>query len=73
MKTTKVGSSSLNVVDTSSSEESDATPFFAYFGAPENWLFDSGATDHMTPFGSDLTDYICYLEERNVTLGDGAT
>ena len=53
-KTAKAGSSSLNVIDASSSEESDATPFFTYFGAPENWLFDSGATDHMTPFGSDL-------------------
>ena len=72
-KPAKAGSSTLNVVDASSSNESDATPFFAYFGAPENWLFDSGATDHMTPFGSDLTDYVRYSEERNVTLGDGAT
>ena len=72
-KTVKAGSSSLNVVDASSSDESDATPFFTYFGAPENWLFDSSATNHMTPFGSDLTDYICYSEEHNVTLGDGAT
>ena len=72
-KPAKAGSSTLNVVDASSSDESDATPFFTYFGAPENWLFDSGATDYMTPFGSDLTDYVCYSEERNVTLGDGAT
>ena len=67
-KPAKAGSSTLNVVDASSSDESDATPFFTYFGAPENWLFDSGATDHMTPFGSDLTDYVRYSEERNVTV-----
>ena len=71
-KPAKAGPSNLNVVDASSSDESDA-PFFAYFGAPENWLFDSGATDHMTPFGSDLTDYVRFVEERSVTLGDGAT
>ena len=31
------------------------------------------ATNHMTPFGLDLTDYVRYSEECNVTLGDGAT
>ena len=42
-KTAKAGSSSLNVVDASSSDESDATPFFTYFGAPENWLLTACA------------------------------
>ena len=27
----------------------------------------------MTPFRSDLTDYVQFLEEQTVTLGDGAT
>ena len=69
----KAGSSSLNVIDASSSDESDATSFFAYFGAPENWLFDSGTTNHMTPFRSDLTNYDRFVEERSVTLGNGTT
>ena len=37
----------LNVVET----EVDAkieSPIFCYFGAPENWLMDSGAIDHMS-------------------------
>jgi len=42
----------LNVI--ASDNESDASPLCCYFGAPENWLVDSGATDHMTPFGSDI-------------------
>ena len=44
----KAGTSSLNVIDASSSDESNA-PIFAYFGAPENWLFDSGTTDLSGP------------------------
>ena len=69
----KSGSSSLNVVEEVSDAESDS-PFFAYFGAPENWLMDSGATDHMSPFGSDFKSYTAYAESRtSVLLGDGST
>jgi hypothetical protein len=65
------GSSSLNVVDASDSK-SDAK-VFCYFGAPENWLYDSGTTNHMSPFGSDFKDYVKFVEEHNVTLGDCTT
>ena len=68
---TKVGGSSLNVVETSDAESD--SPVLCYFGAPENWLMDSGATDHMTPFGSDFKDYVSYAESRTVLLGDGST
>jgi hypothetical protein len=69
----KPGGSSLNVVETSDAESD--SPVLCYFGAPENWLMDSGATDHMTPFGSDFTSvsYVKFVESRTVVLGDGST
>lgn len=67
----KAGGSSLNVVENSDAESD--SPVLCYLGAPENWLMDSGATDHMTPFGSDFTDYNKYVESRTVILGDGST
>ena len=67
----KPGSSSLNVVETSDAESD--SPVLCYLGAPENWLMDSGATDHMTPFGSDFLSYIKFVESRTVVLGDGST
>ena len=64
--------SSLNVVENSDAESD--SPVFCYFGAPESWLMDSGATDHMTPFGSDFRSYTAYAESpRAVILGDGST
>ena len=68
------GSSSLNVVDNSDAQSD--SPVFAYFGAPENFLMDSGATDHMTPFGSDFkrNSYVSLVDSnQSVTLGDGTT
>ena len=56
----RAGSSSLNVVETSDAESD--SPVLCYFGAPENWLMDSGATDHMTPFGSDFLSYAKFVE-----------
>ena len=67
-------SSLLNVVDHSDAESE--VPFFAYLGSPENWLVDSGATDHMSPFGSDFRDYVAFAESRRdntVMLGDSTT
>ena len=58
----KPGSSSLNIVEEVSDAESDS-PFFAYFGAPENWHMDSGANDHMSPFGSDFNSYTTTLSQ----------
>ena len=66
---------SLHVLDTSDCE-SDA-PVSCYVGltaSPESWLMDSGATDHMTPFGSDFTEYATLSNSNNrVILGDGST
>jgi len=67
----KPGGSSLNVVENSDAESD--SPVLCYFGAPENWLMDSGATDHMTPFGSDFTSYVKFVESRTVLLGDSST
>ena len=67
----KPGGSSLNVVENSDAESD--SPVLCYFGAPENWLMDSGATDHMTPYGSDFTSYAKFNESRTVILGDGST
>jgi hypothetical protein len=64
--------SSLNVVENTDAESN--SPLFCYFGAPESWLMDSGATDHMSPFGSDFKNYAVYAESRHtVVLGDGST
>ena len=68
----KPGGGSLNVVEHDTDAESES-PVLCYFGAPENWLMDSGATDHMTPFGSDFKSYAKFVESRTVILGDGST
>ena len=44
--------SALNVV-ANTDAKSDSTGCW-YMGTPENWLMDSGAIDHMTPFGTDF-------------------
>jgi len=66
---------SLHVLDNSDSE-SDA-PVSCYVGlhaALELWLMDSGATDHMTPYGSDFNEYATLTNSNNrVILGDGST
>jgi len=73
-KKEKPGSTSLNVVEQSDAESD--VQVFCYFGSPESWLVDSGATDHMSPYGPDFTDYVTYAEARHdntVVLGDGTT
>ena len=66
---------SLHVLDTSDCE-SDA-PVSCYIGLTtsiESWLMDSGATDHMTPYGSDFAEYATLSNSNNwVILGDGST
>ena len=62
------------VVDNSNAQSD--SPVFAYLGAPENFLMDSGATNHMTPFGSDFkcNSYVSLVDSNQlVTLGDGTT
>ena len=62
-------SGSLNVVDanvttTSASAEQSEITVSCYFGSgTENWLLDSGATDHMSPFGPDFQDYQLFTKE----------
>ena len=70
----KPGGSSLNVVEYTTDAESDS-PVLCYLGAPENWLMDSGTTDHMTHYGSDFVpaSYVKFVESRAVVLGDGTT
>ena len=63
----------LNVVETSDAKSD--SPMICYFGAPENWLMDSGATNHMTPFGSDfiVSSYAKFVESQTVVLSDGSS
>ena len=74
--TNRPGSSTnagLNVVKTKVDAEIESL-IFCYFGAPENRLMDSGATDHMSPFGSNFKDYTAYIDSCNrVLLGDRST
>ena len=71
---TKPGSS-LHVLD-HSDYKSDA-PVSCYIGSNaslELWLMDSGATDHMTPYGSDFNEYATLVNSNNrVILGDSRT
>ena len=67
-------SSLLNVVDNSDAQSD--SPVFAYFDAPKNFLMDSSATNHMTPFGSNFkcNSYFSLINSNQlVTLGDGTT
>jgi len=72
--------SQLNVVeaDASSSSPSNNNSVFWYAGAdvtPEDWVFDTGATDHMTPYGTDFIPgtYVGGNAARSVILGDQKT
>lgn len=72
-KPNSASTSALNAV-ASDDDKYDASPLCAYFGAPELWLVDSGATDHMMPFGSDITEYVTFTEaSRTVVLGNNST
>ena len=64
----------LNVVASPSADKQ--TVFLCYFGVPENQLIDSGASNHMLPFGSDFRNYVAHAESRNnntVVLSNSAT
>ena len=67
---------SLHVLDTTSDREIETT-VSCYIGlnaSTESWLMDSGATDHMTPYGSDFAEYATLSNSNNkVILGDGRT
>src|SRR5258705_485923 len=72
-------SGSLNIVDTnvataSLSTKQSETKVSCYFrSGTKNWLLNSGATDHMSPYGLDFQDYHTFTEEQAVTLGNGTT
>ena len=68
-------SAAVNNVQTSSPEYESTIYFYDRADiSAESWLMDSGATDHMTPWGSDFATYVPYKDSNNtVTLGDGTT
>ena len=67
----------LNIVTTNiATTSSDWSLYLFAFGSPENWLFDTGASNHMTPFGSDFIQgsYTVLMDSAlAVTLGDNTT
>jgi len=71
------GSSSLHVVASEESTHSDAeiTTLCCYLRSCEDWLMDSGATDHLTPYQTDFKSYEAHPESRAmyVTLSDSKT
>jgi len=71
------GSSSLHVVASEESTHSDAeiTTLCCYLPSCEDWLMDSGATEHLTPYQTDFKSYEAHPESRAmyVTLGDSKT
>ena len=70
------GGSSLNVVANKANTSADANEFLlCYAFSCKDWLMDSGATKHLTPYMSDFKSYTVYseLESKHVTLGDSKT
>jgi transposase InsO family protein len=68
--------SQLNVIESSSSANNNTVFWYAQSDStPEDWVLDSGATDHMTPYGTDFLSgsYILGHHARSVVLGDGQT
>jgi hypothetical protein len=65
----------VNNVESSSTDDNARIFFYDRADiAAEPWLMDSGATDHMTPWGSDFATYTPYVDSNNsVILGDGTT
>ena len=70
-------SSSLNVVKTeASASDAECNNILCYLSSStEDWLMDSGATEHLTPWRSDLSDYVSFPEshQTHVVLGDSKT
>jgi len=68
-------SSSLHVVETGSNSDAESHVILCYFPSCEDWLMDSGATEHLTPHLNDYKSYQAYPESKAtyVTLGDSKT
>ena len=70
-------SSSLNVVETeASASDAECDNVLCYLSSStEDWLMDSGATEHLTPWRSNLSDYVLFPEshQTHVVLGDSKT
>jgi hypothetical protein len=72
-------SSSLHVVENDgevATSSADANEFLlCYATSSEDWLMDSGATEHLTPYATDFKSYVAFSgsESQHVTLGDGKT
>ena len=67
-------SSLLNVVETeASASDAECDNVLCYLlSSTEDWLMDSGATKHLTPWRSDLSDYVVFPEshQMHVVLSD---
>ena len=70
-------SSLLNVVETeASASDAECDNVLCYLSSStKDWLMDSGATEHLTPWRSDLSDYVAFPEshQTHVVLGDSKT
>jgi hypothetical protein len=70
-------SSSLHVVENDgSSVDANDEPLLCYATSSEDWLMDSGATEHLTPYSTDFVTYTAFSgsdTQQQVTLGDGKT
>jgi hypothetical protein len=72
-------SSSLHVVENDgevATSSADANEFLlCYATSSEDWLMDSGATEHLTPYTTDFKSYVAFSgsELQHVTLSDGKT
>jgi hypothetical protein len=67
-------SHTLNVVESDSESDLPIHFYVQSDASLENWLMDSGTTDHMTPFGFDFKEYATFINSKNsVLLGDGTT
>ena len=70
-------SSSLNVVETeASASDAECDNVLCYLSSStEDWLMDSSATEHLTPWRSDFSDYVSFPEshQTHVVLGDSKT
>ena len=55
-------------VDTAMNESTE--PFVFYIARTLEWMIDSGATEHITPYASDLSDYTTVVKHRSLSLAD---
>ena len=55
-------------VDTTINES--IKPFVFFIARKLEWMIDSGATEHITPYASDLSDYTTVVKHQSLSLAD---